>query len=219
MTDEQFIHTGMLHESLELLVHRIISAVEGEQLSDLKKEFHNRLRITQTPTDKTDLIEDIWDYFYDWCVFEQHLPDTIPLEGAEAEAWSSMKGTSVRGLFTVARVADSYLKLKELYSRQVYIVTKRSARDLMGISRADIIECRLLESGEGRKKEYQFIRKPSYHPREVHAYIKRRIKEHKKAKDEPSYQHWLWLLVGMDLKHRFYPQMPVDKIYDDNSRI
>ena len=46
-----------------------------------------------------------------------------------------------------------------------------------------------------------------------------KLRQFKKVKDYASYQNWLWLLVGMYLKHRIYDHMPIDKIYDDNSRI
>jgi len=53
----------------------------------------------------------------------------------------------------------------------------------------------------------------------VHDYIKKKVKEFKKSKDFDTYQTWLWLLVGMYLKHRIYDHMPIERIYDDNSRI
>jgi hypothetical protein len=63
------------------------------------------------------------------------------------------------------------------------------------------------------------MRRPSYHPLEVHSYIKKKVKQFKRSQDFATYQSWLWLLVGMYLKHRIYHHMPIDKIYDDNSRI
>ena len=50
-------------------------------------------------------------------------------------------------------------------------------------------------------------------------FFKKKVKEFRKSQDFATYQAWLWLLVGMYLKHRIYHQMPIDKIYDDNSRI
>jgi hypothetical protein len=89
----------------------------------------------------------------------------------------------------------------------------------LGITKGDIIESRLVKEGEAKKQYFNFVRKPSFHPVEVHSYIKRKVKEFKKNKDFETYQTWLWLLVGMYLKHRIYDHMPIDKIYDDNSRI
>jgi hypothetical protein len=209
---------GMIHPNFESLVQRIIQTVDKEKLAALRKDFHTRLRITLTQPDNAELIEDLWDFFYDWCVFEQRLPETLAvLPEPEQGMWSQVKGGSSRGLYSVVKANDSGLKLKELFSGKSFAIPKKSSNDFIGIERGDIIEGRLLhQDGE---KTFSFVRRPSYHPMEVHAYIKKKVKQFKRAQDFDTYQNWLWLLVGMYLKHRIYHHMPIDKIYDDNSRI
>lgn len=209
---------GLMHPEFESLVARIIQTVEKDKLAELRRDFHTRLRITLTQPDNTELIEDLWDFFYDWCVFEQKLPEMLEALGpSEQNIWSQVKGGSQRGLYSVQKANDSSLKLKELYSGKSFVIEKKRANDFMGIDRGDIIEGRLV-TGEN-EKVFSFVRRPSYHPTEVHDYIKQKVKEFKKSQDFSTYQSWLWLLVGMYLKHRIYSHMPIEKIYDDNSRI
>ena len=216
ITPPQF---GMMHPNFESLVQRIIQTVDKERLAELRKDFHTRLRITITQPDDAELIQDLWDFFYDWCVFEQKLPETIDtLPPNEQDIWTHVKGGSQRGLYSVTKANDDGLKLKELYTGKVFVIPKKSTNDFIGISRGDIIEGRLVNEEEG-KKAFSFVRRPSYHPTEVHNYIKKKVKEFRKSQDYSTYQSWLWLLVGMYLKHRIYHHMPIDKIYDDNSRI
>lgn len=211
----------MINPEFESLVHRIIQTVEKDKLSELRRDFHTRLRITLTQPDNAELIEDLWDFFYDWCVFEQRLPESIPtLTPQEKGIWDHIRGANQRGLYTVVKAADDHLKLKEIFIGKAFTVKKSGASDFIGISKGDIIEGRLMPPPQaGKNDSLSFVRRPSYHPTEVHGYIKTKVKQFKKAKDFSTYQNWLWLLVGMYLKHRIYNHMPIDKIYDDNSRI
>ncbi len=209
---------GMLHPSLELLVQKIILGIDKEKLAELKRAFHTRLRITQTQPDSTELIEDLWDFFYDWCVFEQLLPDSLSgLNADETSLWAKLKAGNSRTIFNITKANAKELRLKDLFGKKSFIIPKKSPNDFIGISRGDLIEGRLVDKGDG--KEFEFVRRPSYHPTQVHAYIKKKLKEFKKSQDLAAFQNWLWLLVGMYLKHRFYNQMPIEKIYDDTSRI
>ncbi len=209
---------GLIHPEFESLVQRIIQTVDKDKLAELRKDFHTRLRITLTQPDNTELVEDLWDFFYDWCVFEQKLPEMLESLGPQdQDIWSHVKGGSNRGLYSVARANDTGLKLKELYTGKTFVIKKKASNDFLGIDRGDIIEGRLV--GEEKEKAFSFVRRPSYHPTEVHAYIKGKVKQFKKSQDFSTYQSWLWLLVGMYLKHRIYNHMPIEKIYDDNSRI
>lgn len=212
-------HFGMIHPEFESLVQRIIQTVDKEKLAELRKDFHTRLRITLTQPDNAELIEDLWDFFYDWCVFEQQLPEKMDaLPDNAAHIWTHVKDGNQRGLYSVQKANESGLKLKELFSGKVFVIPKKAAGDFIGIERGDIIEGRLLGGNEG-DKSFSFVRRPSYHPMEVHTYIKKKVKQFKRSQDFNTYQNWLWLLVGMYLKHRIYHHMPIDKIYDDNSRI
>lgn len=211
---------GMIHPEFESIVQKIIQTVERRRLEDLRRDFHTRLRMTLTQPDQTELIEDLWDFFYDWCVFEQKLPDDIAnLSPEDKETWIHVKDTSQRGLYAVARASNDGLKLKELYTGRVFVIPKKHPNDFVGITRGDIIEGRLLGPEETKDKHFAFVRRPSYHPSVVHDYIKKKVRQFRKSQDFTTYQAWLWLLVGMYLKHRIYHQMPIDKIYDDNSRI
>ncbi|MBI4403723.1 MAG: hypothetical protein HY537_06165 [Deltaproteobacteria bacterium] len=220
-TDVTEPQLGMIHPDFESLVQRMIQAVDKERLAELRKDFHTRLRITLTQPDDSEVVQDLWDFFYDWCIFEQKLPETVSdLRPEEQLVWRQVKGGNLRGLYTVQRSSASELKLKELYSGKTYAVVSRRANDFVGISKGDIIEGRLLGEGEPESRScFRFVRKPSYHPPEIHTYIKKKIRQFRRSQDYSTYQTWLWLLVGMYLKHRIYRHMPIDKIYDDNSRI
>lgn len=211
---------GLIHPEFESLVDGIIQTVDKEKLTELRRDFHTRLRITLTQPEKAELIEDLWDFFYDWCVFEQKLPEGLKgLPENMQTVWTHVKGGNQRGLYTVHKISDTELKLKELFTNEVYDLPKKEVNDFLGISRGDIIEGRIVGAGAEKKMKFSFVRRPSYHPAPVHEYIKKKVKEFKKAKDFTTYQTWLWLLVGMYLKHRIYDHMPIEKIYDDNSRI
>jgi hypothetical protein len=212
-------HYGMIHPDFEALVQKIIGHVDSTELADLRKDFHTRLRLTLTQPDNTELVEDLWDFFYDWCVFEQHLPEKLKaLSPEEEHKWRHVIGGSNRSVYTVSKAADSGLKLKDLFSGKSYWAPKIASNDFLGISRGDIVEGRLILLEEGGQS-FSFVRRPSYHPVDVHNYIKAKVKQFRKSQDYSSFQAWLWILVGMYLKHRIYAQMPIDKIYDDNSRI
>jgi len=217
---EKPVPTPAVHPDFDSLVQSLIQSVAKDRLEELRRDFHTRLRITLTHPDNAELIEDLWDFFYDWCVFEQRLPesaDSVPQ--ATLDLWNRVKDDNHRGLYSVTRSADDGLKLKEIYSGKTYVVPKTRPADYMGISRGDIVEGRLVSDGAGTKATYRFVRRPSYHPTEVHAYLKKKVRQFKKSQDFSTYQAWLWILVGMYLKHRIYHHMPIEKIYDDNSRI
>jgi len=214
------IRSGLVHPEFESIVQRIIEKVDKERLEDLRRDFHTRLRITLSHPDNADLIEDLWDFFYDWCVFEQKIPDTLAgMSQNDKVVWEHVKDGSLRGLYAVVKAGTGELKLKELYSGRVFLVAKHDPSQFIGISRGDIIEGRLLGETADSKKDFSFVRRPSYHPSEVHDYIKKKVRQFRKSQDFTTYQAWLWILVGMYLKHRIYQHMPIDKIYDDNSRI
>lgn len=220
MEDQAVPQFGMIHPEFEVLVRRIIETVEKERLTELRRDFHTRLRLTLTQPDNADLIEDLWDFFYDWCVFEQQLPEMLTgLTAEERSHWNHIHGGNTRSLFSVSRAGDAGLKLKDLYSGKSYLVPKNAPNDYLGISRGDIVEGRLISRSTDPKKGFSFVRRPSYHMEAVHPYIKAKVRVFRKSQDYATYQSWLWLLVGMYLKHRIYPQMPIEKIYDDNSRI
>ena len=211
-----------LNPEFDSLVHRIIALLDKEKLAELKKDFHTRLRLTQAHPEKAELVEDLWDFFYDWCVFDQRNFDASEGFSPEDKAsWDSLKATNMRGIFTVQKIAESSVKLKELYSGNAITISTTSASEFFGISKGDLVECRILSlKTNGKEKDAAtLVRRPSYHPLEVHDYIKKKVRQFKKAEDFSTYQTWLWLVVGMYLKHRIYTHMPIDKIYDDNSRI
>ena len=133
--------------------------------------------------------------------------------------WSQLKKENLRGLYTIQKINDEGLKLKEIYTGKSHHIARKYDSDFLGLQKGDLIECRLIEDGSGKKDASVFVRRPSYHPVEVHDYIKTKVKQFKKDKDFETYQSWLWLLVGMYLKYRMYEHMPIEKIYDDNSRI
>jgi hypothetical protein len=213
-------HSLVINPEFDQLVQRIIQTVDKPKLAELRRDFHTRLRITLTQPDNSNLIEDLWDFFYDWCVFEQQIPESIDtLLPTEKTTWQHIKEDNQRGLYSVQKVAEDLLKLKDLYSSKALAVHRKGPSDFLGISRGDIIEARLIGEGVGKAHHYLFARRPSYHPTDVHGYIKKKVKQFRKSKDFSTYQNWLWILVGMYLKHRIYHHMPIDKIYDDNSRI
>lgn len=208
---------GTYDPKFESLVHSIISGLEKAELTRLRKDFHTRLRITLTQPETSELVEDLWDFFYDWCVFEHKVFETPAFTNGDKSLWTGVKETTERGLYSIQKVSDEYLKLKELLTGKILRVSKRSASDYFGLEKGDIIEGRLVVSSP--LSQFSFVRRPSYHPSPVHGYIKKKVREFKRSKDILTYQNWLWILVGMYLKHRIYTHMPIEKIYDDNSRI
>jgi hypothetical protein len=206
---------------IESLVQKILSTVEKQELANLRRDFHTRLRITLTQPESSALVEDLWDFFYDWCVFEQKILEKVEsLSSEEKETWGLVKEANQRGLYSVQKMAGDKLKLKDLFSGKSLVVKNNSGAEFIGLSKGDIIEGRVVIEPESKNAtEYCFARRPSFHPTEVHDYIMKKVKQFKKTKDVSTYQAWLWVLVGMYLKHRIYSQMPIEKIYDDNSRI
>ena len=212
----------MIHPEFESIVAQIVQTVDRERLAELRKDFHTRLRITLTQPESNELVDDLWNFFYDWCVFELTLPDVMAeMPENVRTSWSQLKSGNRRGLYSVRKVAKDVIKLKDLYNSDVILVPLKGPSEFLGMSQGDIIEGRLIADDTGDKKtmKFNFVRRPSYLPIEVHDYIKAKVREFKHASDFDTYQTWLWLLVGMYLKHRIYQHMPIDKIYDDNSRI
>lgn len=203
----------------ENLVNKIIQSVNNDALAEMRRDFHTRMRITLNQPNESELVEDLWDFFYDWCIFEQKLPENLKnLNEEEKNIWEELKNHQQRSLYQVLKVEENLIRLKDLYTGKTFYVVKKDKNDFVGISRGDFLEARLVKS-DTEKEKYLFTRKPSYHQSPVHSYIKKKVKQFKKTKDVSTFQTWLWLLVGMYLKHRIYSHMPVEKIYDDQSRI
>src|SRR3989344_776574 len=98
---ENKIHSAMVLPEFESLVQRIIQTVDKDKLAELRKDFHTRLRITLTQPDSAELIEDLWDFFYDWCVFERHLPDMLEALPTNVQSvWNEVKSGNQRGLYS-----------------------------------------------------------------------------------------------------------------------
>ncbi len=210
------------HPDFDRIVQGIVKGLGKEQLGELRKDFHTRLRITLSQPDSPNLVDDLWDFFYDWCIFEESVPPKNQIETKAAlQEWETVKGKAQRGLYTITKISPKELKLKELFSGAAITVDPKDTNEFLGMEKGDIIEGRLLptDGSTDKKSHFQFARRPSYHPLDVHPYIKKKVKQFKKEKDAITYGNWLWLLVGMYLKHRIYNHMPIEKIYDDNSRI
>jgi len=209
-----------LYPDFSALVDELVSLVQEGKLEDLRKDFHTRLRMTLSQPERTELVEDLWDFFYDWCLFEKEIPqDLDKLSSSSKGIWEQLKSGNLRGLYSIQKINDEGLKLKEIYTGKTYFISRKYESDFLGFQKGDLIEGRLINDGSGEKDASNFVRRPSYHPVEVHDYIKNKVKEFKKEKDFETYQSWLWILVGMYLKYRMYEHMPIEKIYDDNSRI
>jgi len=209
-----------LYPDFVAIVDELIELVDQKDKENLRKDFHARLRMTLSQPERTEIVEDLWDFFYDWCLFEKELPANLDQLPTNIQSlWNQLKTGNLRGLYTVQKINDEGLKLKEIFSGKNYFVARKYDSDFLGLQKGDLIEGRLIEDGSGRIESSVFVRRPSYHPIEVHEYIKTKVKKFKKDKDFETYQSWLWLLVGMYLKYRMYEHMPIEKIYDDNSRI
>jgi hypothetical protein len=207
-----------LSGEFDSLTQKIIQSLDRNRLTELRKDFHTRLRIVLAQPETPELVGDLWDYFYDWCLFEQFLPDDLNLLPEERAMWNRVKSLNTRGLFLVQKLKGKEVRLKELYSAKSFFIELSGPEDFLGISKADLIECRILGDPNDPKKTI-LVRRPSYHPAEVHDYLRKKVKLFRKSQDFSTYQSWLWLVVGMYLKHKIYRQMPIEKIYDDNSRI
>lgn len=215
--------TSLVHPEFLTLVDNLTRSVEAGQLAQLRRDFHTRLRISLSHPENNDLIKDLWDFFYDWCVFDQGYVDKLgKLSSEERQVWNHVKTESLRGLFEVSRLKENSLHVKDLFTGKKLTILMEDPIEGLGISKGDILESRLLRgetAPKAKEQTFRFLRRPSYHPYKVNSYIKKKVKQFEKSKDEASYQNWLWLVVGMSLKHRIYQHMPIEKIYDDNSRI
>src|SRR3989338_4942305 len=106
-----------LSPEFDRIVHRVIESIGTEKLFELKKDFHTRLRITQAHPDRPELVEYLWDFFYDWCIFEQKVPDSLSgLSPGDISIWERLKSSANRGVFLVQKMGSESVKLKELYS-------------------------------------------------------------------------------------------------------
>jgi len=211
---------GNLYPDFVTIVDELIELVDQAQLENLRKDFHTRLRMTLSQPERAELVEDLWDFFYDWCLFEKQIPAGVEkLSSSIKGLWTQLKQGNLRGLYSVQKINDEGLKLKELFTGKTHFISRKYDSDFLGLQKGDLIEGRLIDDGSGKSDSSAFVRRPSYHPVEVHDYIKTKVKQFKKEKDFETYQSWLWLLVGMYLKYRMYEHMPIEKIYDDNSRI
>jgi hypothetical protein len=211
---------GNLYPDFVTIVDELIELVDQAQLENLRKDFHTRLRMTLSQPERAELVEDLWDFFYDWCLFEKQIPAGVEKLSSNIRGlWNQLQQGNLRGLYGVQKINDEGLKLKELFTGKSHFIARKYASDFLGLQKGDLIEGRLIEDGSGKSEASAFVRRPSYHPVEVHDYIKAKVKQFKKEKDFETYQSWLWLLVGMYLKYRMYEHMPIEKIYDDNSRI
>lgn len=209
-----------LYPDFVAIVDELIELVDQKDLETLRKDFHTRLRMTLSQPERAELVEDLWDFFYDWCLFEKEIPAQLEKLSSKGQGlWSQLKTGNLRGLYHVQKINDDGLKLKELFTSKTHFVPRKYDTDFLGLQKGDLIEGRLIPDASGDVEGSAFVRRPSYHPVEVHDYIKSKVKQFKKEKDFETYQSWLWLLVGMYLKYRMYEHMPIDKIYDDNSRI
>ncbi len=213
----QYTKNEFLHPLMELLVKRIIQSFEKDKLGDLKNEFHDKLGLARSNPDNPELIEDLWDFFYDWCIFEKVIVSTIRfMPQEELDAWEFLKVKNYRGLFSVMRINANEIKIKDLHSKKMFVITSHNENPLIGFTKGDIFEARIVEKSS---EKYCFVRKPAYHPMAVIGYIRKKVRNFNKTANDDEFLNWLWMLVGMHIKTRFYPQMPVQKIYDDNSRI
>lgn len=211
---------GTLYPDFVAIVDQLIETVDKKELESMRKDFHTRLRMTLSQPERAELVEDLWDFFYDWCLFEQKLPENINSMPSHIQGlWQQLQQGNLRGLYVVQKINDEGLKLKELFTGKNHFIPRKYDSDFLGFQKGDLIEGRLIGDGSGKNESSAFVRRPSYHPVEVHEYIKNKVKKFKKDKDYETYQSWLWLLVGMYLKYRIYEHMPIEKIYDDNSRI
>lgn len=209
-----------LYPDFVAIVDELIELVDQTQLESLRKDFHTRLRMTLSQPERAELVEDLWDFFYDWCLFEKQIPAGVEkLPSNIRGLWTQLQQGNLHGLYSVQKINDEGLKLKELFTGKNHFVSRKYDSDFLGLQKGDLIEGRLIDDGSGKSEASSFVRRPSYHPVEVHDYIKTKVKQFKKEKDFETYQSWLWLLVGMYLKYRMYEHMPIEKIYDDNSRI
>lgn len=206
-----------LHPLMELIVKRIIQSFNQQELGTLKTEFHEKLGLTHSNPDNPELIEDLWDFFYDWCIFEKSIIASIRfMSQEEIDAWEFLKTKNYRSLFSVLKVSTNEIKTKDSFSKNTYTIISHNESPILGFTKGDIFEGRIVEKETGK---YYFIRKPSYHPTTIKSYLKKKVGQFRKNKNRDEFLNWLWILLGMHIKMRFYPQMPVEKIYDDNSRI
>lgn len=127
-------------------------------------------------------------------------PDEAPLFEGFLQTWLS--------LFEVRKLGKESLRLRDLFSDRDVEVYER--RQLVGLSRGDLLEARLLPMGDKRVLSKAVI----FHPSVVRKPILAEIKRLKKCDPGFDTRAFLWSLSRMHLKFDRYRNISPEQIYD-----
>ncbi len=135
---------------------------------------------------------------------DQHRDELSP---EDLETFDSFTRT-VHGVFEVRKLGTKLgLKVRELITNQEYDVLER--RGLVGFSKGDILEARLLEIDGNYVFSGHFI----YHPAEARKAILREVKRRRRDSPEASPTELAHDLAKLALKLERYKSVPVENIY------
>jgi len=136
-------------------------------------------------------------------LYEEH----VRLGSETANAFRSFTQTQ-HGLFEVRKMKNELVRLRELYEGQEHDVTER--RQLVGLSKGDILEARLIPFSGLLLFSPAFC----YHPREAHKSILKEIKRRKKKEPSRPPKELVYEAAKMALKTDRYRQIAVERIYE-----
>ena len=156
-------------------------------------------------------------YLYDWRL--DGAPSTLErflaAEGAslapeDAQAYRDL-GQNVHGLFEVRKLKDGLVRLRDVFTGTDHDVTER--RQMVGLSRGDLLEARLLPYAGKLLFSGAFL----YHPPEARKAILAEVKKLRKAAGKggtPDVVAFLALLSRMAFKLERYRNVRLESIYD-----
>ena len=127
-------------------------------------------------------------------------PDDAPLFEGFLQTWLS--------LWEVRKLGKESLRLRDLFTERDVEVFER--RQLIGLSKGDILEARLLPMGEKRVLSDAVI----FHPSVVRKAILAEIKRRKKYEPDFDRRAFVWSLSKMHLKFGRYRNISPEQIYD-----
>ena len=129
------------------------------------------------------------------------------LEAADIPVFESFLRT-VHGVFEVRKLGTKQgLKIREVISGKEYEILER--RGLVGLSKGDILEARLIQAGEQHLFSGHFL----YHPAEARKAILAEAKRRRRAHPEASSPQLACDLARLALKLERYRTVSVENIY------
>lgn len=157
-------------------------------------------------------------YLYDFrppgsteTTIELFIRDQAPVLTTDALAQYRVLAKNVHGLFEVKRIRPGEVRLRDVFTDQIHDVTER--RQMVGLSKGDLLEARLLPFEGALYFSGAFL----YHPQEVRKTILTEVKRLKKEAGKgriPDVEAFVATLARMAFKLERYRNVKVESLYD-----